>query len=103
MKLSNDDILKEFYEELKEDYPDLTIEELKVICHNPWRFLKKEMESGELPEVRFKYFGTFQVYTGRAKMVLKNMKARFQKQQIDPKQYFKHKEMLEKFLDGKED
>lgn len=103
MKLSNDDILKEFFEELEEEYPDLTIEQVKEICHTPWRFLKKEMESGELPEVRFKYFGTFQVYTGRAKMMLKNMKVRFQKQQIDPKQYFKHKEMLEKFLDEKED
>ena len=98
MKLSNVDLLEELHKRIKEDYPDLTIDQLKEICHTPWLQLKKEMESGELSEVRFKYFGTFKVYPGRARLLLKSMKEKFKNQLIQPREYFKYKSLLEKFL-----
>ena len=98
MRMSNNEIIEEFFEEHKEEYPTLTIEQFKEICHAPWRFMKKEIEGGELPEIRLKYFGIFQVYPGRAKNMLSNLKTKFSNQQIVPAQYFKYKEMIEKFL-----
>lgn len=98
MKLENREIIEEYFIKIADQYPSLTLEECKEICNAPWRFLKKEIESGELPEVRFKYFGTFQVYKGRAEMMLYNLKQRFKFHKIEPKQYFKLKEMLDKFL-----
>ena len=98
MKLENQELIEEFYEKIADDYPSITLEDTKEICFTPWRFLKQEMESGELPEVRFKYFGTFQVYKGRAEMMLYNLKQRFKFHKIEPKQYFKLKEMLENHL-----
>ena len=56
------------------------------------------MESGELPEIRFKYFGTFQVYQGRAKNMLENLKERFRFNKVDKKDYFRIKDILENFL-----
>jgi len=60
------------------------------------------MENGNLIPVRFKYFGVFQVYPGRAKGILEGMKKRFEQQKIEPELFFKYKEMIEKFLDDGE-
>ena len=99
MELKNDELIKEFYEQQKELHPDLTIEQIKDICFGPWRFLKSEMESGDLPTVRFKYFGTFQVYEGRARNMLYNNEKKFKFHKISPKQYYKLQEMLKRFLE----
>lgn len=98
MKLENKELVEEFYDENISKFPNVTLEETKEICFAPWRFLKQEMESGELPEVRFKYFGTFKVYRGRAENMLYNLKQRFKFHKIEPKQFFKLKEMLDNYL-----
>lgn len=98
MKIENQELMEEFYTKNLSKFPDLTLEEFKEVCYSPWRYLKQEMESGELPEIRFKYFGTFQVYKGRAENMLHNLKQRFKFHKIDPKQYFHLKDMLEKYL-----
>jgi len=98
MILSNKELIEEFYELNKDKYPGLSLEQFKEICHAPWRYMKHEIESGELSEIRLKYFGVFRVYPGRAEKMLENLKTRFSKQQIEPKEYFRLKEMLEKFL-----
>lgn len=103
MKLENKELIQKFYNQEKEKYPGLTFEQFYDICSGPWRFLKREMESGELPEVRLKYFGTFQVYEGRAKNMLHSIENRFKFHKIAPKQYFKLKEMLSNYLKRKED
>ena len=100
MKIENQDLIEEFYEKVKDEFPSITIEDTKDICFTPWRFLKQQMESGDLPEVRFKYFGTFQVYKGRAENMLYNLKQRFKFHKIEPKQYFGLKQMLENFLNN---
>ena len=56
------------------------------------------MENGELSEVRFKYFGTFQVYPGRAKNLLVNLKERFRFNKVGKEEFFRIKTMLEKFI-----
>lgn len=101
MILKNDELLHEFYAKEGHKYPDLNLEQFKEAVFTPWVFLRKEIESGELETVRLKYFGTFQVYEGRAKRMLTNLKQRFTFNKIEPAQYFKLKTMLEKFLNKK--
>jgi len=98
MLLKNDELLHEFYSKNGDKYPSINLEQTKEIAFTPWIFLRKEMESGELETVRLKYFGTFQVYEGRAKRMLINLKQRFKFNKIEPKQFFHLKDMLEKFL-----
>lgn len=94
----NDELLHEFYAKEGYKYPDLNLQQFKEIVFNPWVYLRKEMESGDLETVRMKYFGTFQVYEGRAKRMLINLKERFKYNKIEPKQFFHLKDMLEKYL-----
>jgi len=96
--LKNDELLHEFYSIEGHKYPDLNLDQFKEVVFTPWIMLRKEMESGELEEVRLKYFGSFQVYLGRAKQMLVNINERKKFNKIDVKQYFKLKDMLEKYL-----
>lgn len=103
MKLESENLIIEFHKKMASQYPDITFEQTKEICSGPWKFLKKEMESGELNEVRFKYFGTFQVYPNRAKNLLIKLKERFRFNKINKNDYFRIKEMLEKFISNVKD
>ena len=98
MKLEHDKLVIEFHKKMVEQYPDITLEQAKEICIGPWKFLKQEMENGELNEIRFKYFGTFQVYHGRAINMLINLKERFRFNKIKREDFYRIKEMLEKFI-----
>lgn len=100
--LKNDELLHEFYMKEGHKYPDLNLDQFKEVVFHPWVFLRKEVESGSLETVRFKYFGTFQVYTGRAKRMLQNINERMKFNKIDSTQYFKLKDMLENFLKNKD-
>ena len=98
MKLLNDDLINEFYKIIGSS--DITLEQAKDICYGPWRFLKEEMESGELSEVRFKYFGTFQVYPGRAKNMLVKLKERVNS--ISTQEYLRIENIINNFLNKNE-
>lgn len=103
MVIKNEELLYEFYAQEGHKYPDLNLEQFKEIVFTPWMFLRKEMESGELETVRLKYFGTFQVYEGRAKRMLINLKKRFINNNIESIQYHKLKNMLDRFLNKRKD
>ena len=98
MKLDNQQLLEKFYQEVSSKYPDVDFEQIKEVCFGPWRFLKDEMESGNLTTVRLKYFGTFQVYEGRARNMLYNLKVKFENNKIDEVYYMKYKTMIENYL-----
>lgn len=98
MKLLNDDLINEFYKTIGNS--DITLEQAKDICYGPWRFLKEEMENGKLSEVRFKYFGTFQVYPGRAKNMLVKLKERVNS--ISTQEYLRIENILNNFLNKNE-
>lgn len=99
MKLESDKLVNEFYNKMLPEFPGISQDQAKDICYGPWKFLKQEMESGELSEVRFKYFGTFQVYPGRAVNLLNNLKERFRFNKVGKEEFFRIKTMLEKFID----
>lgn len=98
-KLENKDLIKEFYDNYKNDYPDLNIDDFKEICISPWQFIAKTMQSGELDSIRLKYFGIFQVLKGRAKNMLNNLDKKLESKQINNKQYNRYKSMLLKYLE----
>lgn len=100
MKLLSDDLLNEFHNKMKLEHPNINLEQAKEICYGPWKFLKEEMENGELAEVRFKYFGTFQVYSGRAKNMLISLKERINS--ITEKEYLRIETILNNFLNKHE-
>ena len=101
--LKSPELLKEFYNEIKDEYPDLDIQQVTEVVNSPWKMLRKTMETGELDTIRFKYFGIFQVYTKRAEKMLTRSTKAFKDLKLEPVKYFKIKEILEKFLKRRRD
>ena len=64
-KFDNQDLMSEFYQEIKDKYPEVDYNQIKDILFGSWMNLKQEMESGDLRDVRFEFFGVFRVYEKR--------------------------------------
>lgn len=62
--LKPEELISKFHEIIKSQYPDLTLEELNVICRSPFIFLRDQMKKLTLPSIRFKYWGIFKVKKG---------------------------------------
>jgi len=98
MRLKNQDLMKEFYTRNLSKYPELTVEQVSAICYTPFQFLRNCIEGDEIVEVRLKYFGSFQVFPGRAKNYLYNLKERLKNHKIEEQVYNRLSVMIEKYL-----
>jgi len=98
MKLLHSELIQEYYESIQEQYPGLTLQQCNEICSAPFIEVRKGIESGDLPTIRLKFFGTFIAYPKRVKGILKNLENLFKNHRVSPAVYFKKKEQLEKFL-----
>lgn len=101
MKLDNQSLMSEFHQEIKEKYPDVDYNQIKDICFGPWMFLKKEMESGELKDVRFEFFGVFKVHEKRVDGMIKLNDRLLQVKKITEDKYNHYKNMYEKYKERK--
>ena len=91
------DLIEEFYEENKHTYPDLSINEFRIICNSPFSFAKQVINRGILKNIRFQYFGVFEVMPSRVKYSLKTLEENFKANKITKERYNKRKETLEKY------
>lgn len=101
-RIDSPTLLKEFYEKNKDNYPHISLEQMKECCSTQFLYVRKQIEGGELPVIRLKYFGTFVVFQKRAIHMKKVLEDGFKRLLIEPKYYFTKKEMLEKFLTKKQ-
>ena len=91
------DLIEEFYEENKHIYPDLSISEFRLICNSPFKFTKEVINRGTLRNIRFQYFGVFEVMPSRVKYSLKTLEENFKTNKITEDRYNKRKEILENY------
>ena len=98
MRLSAEDCLREFMETLPPEYRKLSLQKLRHICFSPWAFLRKEFQSGYLPEIRFRYFGVFRVSEKMALYELQKSEIRFAKGYITEEEYYRIKTMVDNLI-----
>ena len=91
------DLIEEFYEEVKYIYPDLSINEFRLICNSPFKFTKEVINRGTLRNIRFQYFGVFEVMSSRVKYSLKTLEENFKNNKISEDRYLKRKAILERY------
>lgn len=103
MKIENQELIQKFYEQNKEKYGHLSLEQVKECAFTQYNYARKEIESGRLPAIRLKYLGTFLVYEKRAITMLETLKVAFSDLRIEAKKYFETKAMLENFLINEEE
>ena len=91
------DLIEEFYEETKHLYPNLSISEYRIICNSPFSFVKQVINRGTLKDIRFQYFGVFEVMPSRVKYSLKTLENNYKTNKITEERYNKRKNILENY------
>lgn len=98
MIFTTEDLLDEFYNKVKEDFPDLTKEQIVKICRNPFYYIRKQMSSGEFPLIHIKYLGKFLVYPGKVKALLRTYDRQLYRKAITPEEFKDRITNLKNFL-----
>lgn len=88
------DTIEKFYEQEKSFFPDLSLNEFKLICSSPFKFTKEVINRGTLKNVRLQYFGVFEVMPSRVKYSLKTIQENYETGKITKERYEKRKEIL---------
>lgn len=76
-----------------EDNPDIPKEDLVEISKLFYTFIREEMESGNLNQIRIKYFGSFRPLLGK----LKHLKHNINWDKFGPKEKNRYIKLLENY------
>jgi len=93
----NLDNIRGYFEEVKDDYPDVDFEHFKMICLNPFKYIKEVMSSGVLQNIRLQYFGTFEVSASRVKYSKKSLEESLSKGTVSEERYNKRMQILSNY------
>lgn len=85
--LEHDKAIKDYWNEVKDKYPDIPFSQFEEICKAPWNFVKFTMREGLLATLSFKYFGKFKVFPAKVKTSIKNIERDYNKNFITLEDY----------------
>jgi len=102
MKMLHPDLIQEYYESIRDQYPGLTKEQCNQICSAPFIQTRRSIESGTFINVRLQFFGTFVSYPKKLEYHLKLYTKMFKEQKMTPSNYFKTKDLLESAINRKQ-
>lgn len=109
-QIETDELIKLYYEEVKHLYPNIDLEHFTQICKNHFRFIASLMEKDDLPSIKVKYLGRFQVTSGRVANMIRDLDIKLKFNGIKEEDYkvlrlkyeTKYKELLKIETDEKD-
>lgn len=101
--LEHDNAIEEYYNEVKDKYPDIPFEKFKLICRTPWLYIKRCIQSTEMPIIHIKFFGKFRVFSHRVIKSLKACGTSYKNNRITIEEYEARKKFLTGYLKQLED
>lgn len=70
--MSRNQLIKRYYDEVKDNY-DITEEQFSDIIFTAFKYFRNRMSSEEIPDIRIKGFGSFQVFSTPVKYEIKRL------------------------------
>jgi len=95
MQLTTDNLIKEYYETIKDEYPNIPFKQIELMCKTPWTFLRHQMRKSSLPIVKFMYLGMFIVKRGVLDSIEPTADRLIEQNRITPRKYEKLKKIVE--------
>jgi len=86
-------LIEDFYETIKHKYP-ITLEECKVICSAPFKFVKEILNRNLFKNIRLQYFGVFTVSSSRLGYSIKSLEESYKKGLIPKSRYEERMKVL---------
>lgn len=102
MKLEIKEVVDQFYEEIKAEFPSLTKEQVREIIYAPFITLKRVIQGDVLSVVRFQYLGTFYVSLKKINYLERKNERDYNNGDIPQKKYLERKKMYEDYRNRKE-
>jgi hypothetical protein len=87
--IDTDKLIKEYWEQVKEKYPNFTFEKFEKVCKAPFWFFKSQIESKDTPIIHIKYLGKFRIYSNNVRSLIERNNHRRLKGTIDEETYKK--------------
>lgn len=91
--------IEQYFEQVKEQYPNITLEHFKLICTAPFKQVKRIMSSGVLRDIRLQFLGVFEVSQSRIKYSKKTLTENFENNLISEKRYLDRLNVLNSYED----
>lgn len=64
MEINSERLIKDFYEKVKDKFPDIPYKDFRNICRSPFLFIRMCMALPNRPIIKVKYLGKFKVSSG---------------------------------------
>ena len=91
--------IEQYYEQVRKQYPNITLEHFKLICTAPFKQVKRVMSSGILRDIRLQFLGVFEVSQSRVKYSRKTLTENFENNLISEKRYLDRLKVLNSYED----
>lgn len=87
--IDTDKLIREYWDLVKEKYPNFTFEKFEKVCKAPFYFFKSQIESKDTPVVHIKYLGKFRIYPKNVRWLMTKIKYKRDKGFIDEERFQK--------------
>ncbi len=87
--IDTDKLIKEYWEEVKDKYPNFTFEQFEEVCKAPFWYFRRQMESEDTPIMFIKYFGKLRIYSSTIIGLINKNNVRRKKNLLDEEEYIK--------------
>lgn len=85
--IDTDQLIKEYWQTVKDKYPRISFEQFERICKAPFWFFKSQIEKPETPTIHVKYFGKFVVFSQYVERLIEKNNIKREKGIITEEEY----------------
>lgn len=98
--LEHDKAIEQYYEQVKDKYPDIDFERFRKICRSPFETIKKLIKGSTLPIIMVKHLGKFIPVKARVIQQLEYLERVYRsgKTTMTEEEYIYKKTYLENYL-----
>ena len=96
--LEHEKAIKEYYEQVKDKYPDIDFERFREICKAPFRYIVSRIREGNLPIIMVKHLGKFIPSIRRVRERLKTEQRFFEMKITTEEEFIKNSTYLQNYI-----
>jgi len=103
MNYEPDELIKEYFKQVGDQYPDIDLRHFNQIVRAPFRFIAKCMAMDNLPTILVKNLGKFKVVKATIVKLLRYNRVDFREKRIDKDEYLIREAGYKKIIAGMDD
>jgi len=91
-RYTQEDLIEQFYETIKEKYPNLSKKQIEDMCKSIFHFVVDGMSRRDMPTIHIKYLGKFRVFASKVQNKIIENRLRFEELGVISEKAFKERD-----------